>query len=509
VLWTLGCLALACSFAPVLPDMVGDAQDVEILREMMANPAMVAICGISYGDSYTWGVMYSQFILVWSAMLVAAMNILFVVRHTRADEEEGRLEMLVALPIKRGATLFATLVVALGFNLVIALVTGTSIAAFGIEGMGLVGSLLFGAALGVCGLFFAALTTLFAQVAASSRTTVGLSFVALGGAWLLRAAGDVSSEPLALISPLGLIERCYLFVDNQPWPLLVLLVAGCALMAAAFALNAVRDSGAGIMAPRAGHAHASALLRGPLSLAWRLVRGTIAIWVPVVFLLAASYGSIFGDMASFFESNELYRLMAGSLEGGTDDLMDPIISMLALIMSAIAAVPVILVVLRLRTEERRGRLEHLFSTALSRTRMLAGFVLIAVLLAFVSQMMIALGTWSTAVMVMEEPITLAFMMKTALNYLPAVLFFVGFATFLVGAAPRASVLVWLLLGYSFLMVYVGSLLNLPTWAQEGTPFGILPRYPVESFEPVAALALCAAAAILTCAGLLAYRARDI
>jgi ABC-2 type transport system permease protein len=513
VLWTLGCLTLATSFAPLLPEMVGDAQSVEVLRETMRNPAMVAICGIAYGDAYTWGVMYSQFMLIWSAVLVAAMNILFVVRHTRTDEEEGRLEALGALPVGRGANLLAVLVVALGFDLAIALVAGAGIAAFGIEGMGVVGSLLFGAAIGACGLFFAAITALFAQLATTSRVTAGLSFAALGAAYLLRATGDVGSdagsELLSLISPLGLIERCHLFVDDRAWPLLALLAAVLVPAGAAFALNARRDSGAGLIAPRAGRAHASALLRGALGLAWCLTRGAAIAWVLVVFVLAASYGSIFGDMASFFESNDLYRLVAGSLEGGTGDLMDPVLSMLALIMSAIAAVPAVFVVLRLKGEERRGRLEHLLSCAVPRTRLLAGYVLIAVLLAFVLQMMIALGTWSTAVMVMDNPVTLGLMVKIALNYLPAVLFFVGLAAFLVGAAPRASVLVWLLLGYSFLMVYVGSLLNLPTWAQEGTPFGVLPRYPVESMEPAVAIALCAVAAALTCAGLFAYRARDI
>ncbi|MDR2106277.1 MAG: hypothetical protein LBP24_02590 [Coriobacteriales bacterium] len=517
VLWTLGCLTLATSFAPLLPEMVGDVQSMEVLRETMRNPAMVAICGIAYGDAYTWGVMYSQFMLIWSAVLVAAMNILFVVRHTRTDEEEGRLEILGALPVGRGANLLAVLAVAFGFDLVIALASGAGIAAFGIEDMGITGSLLFGAAIGACGLFFAVITALFAQLATTSRVSAGLSFTALGAAYLLRAAGDVGSgagsdagsELLSLISPLGLIERCHLFVDDRAWPLLALLAAVLVPAGAAFALNARRDSGAGLIAPRAGRARASVLLSGALGLAWRLTRGTVLAWVLVVFTLAASYGSIFGDMTSFFESNDLYRLMAGSLEGGTGDLMDPILSMLALIMSAIAAVPAVLVVLRLKGEERRGRLEHLLSCAVPRTRLLAGYVLIAVLLAFVLQMMIALGTWSTAVMVMDDPIALGLMVKIALNYLPAVLFFVGLAALLVGAAPRASVLVWLLLGYSFLMVYVGSLLNLPTWAQEGTPFGVLPRYPVEATEPAVAIALCAGAAALTCIGLFAYRARNI
>jgi ABC-2 type transport system permease protein len=509
-LWILGCFSLATFFAPLLPDMAGGEQEIAILREAMANPAMIAICGVIYGDTYTYGVMYSQFMLVFSAVLVAAMNILFVVRHTRKDEEEGRLEMLVALPVGRSASLLATLKLSFCLNLLIALLAGSTLAAFGVEDMGVAGSLLFGAALGACGLVFAAVTALIAQVAASSRATTGIAFALLGALYLLRAAGDVSAdaELCALISPFGLIERCHLFVDNHLWPLFVLLVASLALLACAFVLNARRDSGAGLIAPRTGRAHASTLLRGPWSLAWRLVRGTVIAWALIVFILAASYGSVFGDMTLFYESNDLYRLIIGTMSDG-ESLMDPVISMLMLIMAVTSAVPVALVVFRLKSEEKRGRLEQFYSGAVSRTYTLAGYTLIALALAVVLQLLTALGMWSAAWYSMDDPISLELMLKTALNYLPAVLFIAGLAAFLVGVLPQATSFVWFLLVYTFFAVYLGSLIDLPEWLIRFTPFSALPRYPIESFEPAAALTLCAATLALTAIGLIAYRKRDL
>jgi ABC-2 type transport system permease protein len=520
-LWILACLMLATVFAPMLPSMIGSAQDIAILREAMSNPAMVAMCGIIYGESYTYGVMYAQFMLVFSALLVAAMNILFVVRHTRKDEEEGRLEMLVALPVGKNANLLATLTLSFAGNLLIALISGTIIAAFGVEGMGAFGSLLFGAALGVSGFIFAAITALITQVAASSRATLGIAFALLGATYLLRAVGDVAAgnvsvdagvdaELFALISPFGLIERCHLFVDNHSWPLLVLFAASLVLAALAFILNAWRDSGAGLIAPCAGRAHASALLRGPWSLAWRLVRGTLIAWVLIVFIIAVAYGSVFGDMSLFYESNDLYRLMIGTAGvSGAADLMDPVVALLMLIMAVISAVPVVLVVVRLKSEEKRKRLELFYSGAVSRVYTLGGYALIALLLAFVLQLTTALGMWAAAWMSMDNPITLGLMLKTALNYLPAVLFMVGLAVFLVGALPQATVLTWLLLAYTFFAVYMGSLLGLPEWTTKLTPFGILPRYPVDDFEPTLAGVLCIVAIALAAIGLVAYRRRDL
>jgi ABC-2 type transport system permease protein len=200
--------------------------------------------------------------------------------------------------------------------------------------------------------------------------------------------------------------------------------------------------------------------------------------------------------------------MIGGMDGGTD-LMDPVIAMLMLIMAAISAVPVALVVFRLKGEEGRGRLEHVYSGAVSRVRTLAGYTLIALLLAVVLQVLTALGMWGAAWYSMDEPISFGLMLGAALNYLPAVLSIAGLAAFLVGALPRATAFVWLLLVYTFFAVYLGSLIELPEWAVKLTPFNALARYPAEGFEPAPVVALCVATLALTTIALITYRRRDV
>jgi ABC-2 type transport system permease protein len=178
-------------------------------------------------------------------------------------------------------------------------------------------------------------------------------------------------------------------------------------------------------------------------------------------------------------------------------------------MSVCASIAVALVIFRLKAEERRGRLEQFYSGAVSRVYTLAGFVLIATVLAFVLQMATAIGMWSAALVVMEDPVSLESLLKTALNYLPAVLFIVGLAAFLVGVLPRATSFVWFLLVYTFFAVYLGSMLNMPEWTQELSPFSFLPRYPVEDFAPAPAIILCVAAVVLFAAGLVGYRRRNL
>src|SRR5690606_18347525 len=137
----------------------------------------------------------------------AVMSILLVARHTRQDEEAGRLEVIRSLPVGRLAQVSASLLVVGGTNVVLALLIAFGLAALGIETVDLPGSLAYGAAIGAVGLVFTALTALVAQLSETSRASLGLSFALLGGLYILRAVGDVGSEPLALLSPLGLMLR--------------------------------------------------------------------------------------------------------------------------------------------------------------------------------------------------------------------------------------------------------------------------------------------------------------
>jgi ABC-2 type transport system permease protein len=503
-------VALATFFAPVMPSMIGDEASRAVLEQTMKSPAMLAMCGVTYGDEYTYGAAYAQYMLVWTVLVLGIMNIMLVVRHTRKDEEEGRLEMLVALPVGRIANLFAVLKVSFAANLAIALLTAVVIPLFGVESLDYPGSLAYGAVIGAAGFVFAAVTALFSQLANTSKGAYGLSFTVLGLSYLMRAAGDVDpqSEALALISPIGLAERAQSFVSNLVWPIAVLLLLGLVLFAGAIALNLVRDSGAGLLPARKGKAHASFALQSGFGLVWRLTRGTVLAWAIIIFSFAAAYGSVFGDLSAFYESNDLFRAM---LSQGAEKatMIEPVVSMLIMILSIIAAVPVAMVVLRLKSEENHGRIEQVYAKAQSRVFMMTGYIAVSFVLAFILQLLCALGLWSAAQAVMEDPISLEMCLKTALNCTPAVVIFAGLCAFLVGVAPKLSPLVWVYLVFSFLMIYLGGLSDLPEWVKDLSPFGLLPSYPLEAFDPAVFIGLLGASVALAAVGLFAYRRRDI
>ncbi|MDR2957312.1 MAG: hypothetical protein LBU61_03905 [Coriobacteriales bacterium] len=324
------------------------------------NPGIVAMMGPVYGaENYTIGAMYANTMLLWVVIGVSVMNILLVVRHTRSDEERGRLEVVRSLPTGRLAVLNASLITALLINCLLALMIGLGITALRIAGMGLANSMLYGASLGIIGLLFATIAALFSQFSANSNGAIVYSFLALGVFYLLRAAGDINNELASLVSPLGLVLRTQVFVENHWWPIPILVVECLIIMGAAFVFNAQRDIDQGFIPARPGRSKASQWLLSPYGLALRLVRGNFAVWLVVVFLLGASYGSILGDIGTFIAESPLYQQLIGTSDRFSAAMM--FTTMVNLIGALVCLVPVLSISLRPLAEEKDGRAEHVLA----------------------------------------------------------------------------------------------------------------------------------------------------
>src|SRR5690606_11914542 len=130
-----------------------NAQERQAIAATMQNPAMTAMVGPGYGlNNYTAGAMMAHQMLLMTAVVVGLMSVLLVIRHTRTDEEEGRIEMVRSLPVGRLANVTSTLAVLFFINIVLAILTGIGLYALNIDTMDLEGSLLYGAALGATGM---------------------------------------------------------------------------------------------------------------------------------------------------------------------------------------------------------------------------------------------------------------------------------------------------------------------------------------------------------------------
>ncbi len=473
------------------------------------NPALRFLYGRLNGSSI--GALTVWRYGVWAAIFGALMTIFIVIRHTRGDEEAGRLELVGSTVVGRQAALTAGLLTAVTANVAISVLLSIALPAAGLP---VSGSVAFALAIGASGLAFTGIAAVAAQLAAGARGARGICFGVLGAAFMLRAIGD-SAGPggpswLTWTSPLGWVELTQPF-DGPRWWVLALpclvLVAG---VGTAYTLSARRDLGAGLLPDRPGRASASGLLRGPLSLALRLLRGVVVGWaVGVAFIFAASgaaakgIGSLLGGSAQL--RNEFTRL------GGQAAITNAYLAALMLLAGLGAAGYATSAVLRLRAEETDGLAEPLLATAVGRIRWGLSHVAVAVfgaaVLLAVAGLAAGLGYGLRAGSAGPQA---ARMIGAAMAQLPASLVIAGVAVALVGLLPGACVAgAWTVVGAVVVIDLFGEALQLSHWLLDISPFTHAPRLPGGTVSAAPLLWLCLAAVAFSAVGLAALRRRDI
>lgn len=510
LIWLISLIGITLSVAAAYPNIYNDEQSRQAASLTMDNPAMVAMLGPGYElKSYlhSIGSMFANEMLLFTAIAVAVMSILLVGRATRGDEEDGRIEMIRALSVGRLSYPSAVMIVIVVTNVLLTILTGIGLASLGIEGMGLGSSLLYGSILGVTGLLFAAFTAIFAQLAETSRGTKMYSFILLIIAYLVRAVGDVSSDILSWISPLGWTVRTGVFWEDNWWSIIIVSMIAMVFGAFAFYLHSIRDLGSGFIAARKGNTQASPFLQTTFGLTFRLQRTAIIAWAIGIFALSSSFGAILGDLETYFVDIEF---MQAFIEAEADyTLTEQFIPLLMAIMSLIGLIPAVMVVLNLKGEEVKNHTENFYSRAVSRTRVLGSYCFLAIAVSVIMQSLIALGLWSVSQAVMDETLSFYTTFAAAYVYLPALWVVIGLIIGVIGVVPKISGAIWIYVVYCFVVVYLGGLLDFPKWVNNLSVFEHIPQIPVDDGNFLTFMALTLIALLLTITGFVGYNRRDI
>jgi ABC-2 type transport system permease protein len=433
------------------------------------------------------------------AVIVALMSFMVVVRHTRAEEETGRTELVRAGAIGARAPIAAALLVVATADVVIALLVGLGLIALGLPAAG---SFALGASLGLGGLMFAGVGAVTAQLTTSARAANGLAGVILGAAFALRAVGDVEDNALTWLSPIGLAHEIRPFAGERWWPLLLCLLIFAALAALAFALLVRRDVGAGLLPDRPGRAAATHRLRTALALAFRLQRGGLIAWSVGMFVMGLVFGSISRNAQDLIDTS---KSVADVIErSGSGSIVDLFFASILLLAALIATGYTISAALRLRSEESTGHSELLLSTSLPRLRWAGGHLLMALGGSVVVMAATGLGAGIGTQDLSEIPRLIG----ASLAQLPAIWVLGALVAALFGFAPEALRLAWVALGACFLLWFLGPLLDIPGWILDLSPYEHIPAVPAASLDAGPLLALTAVAAALVAAGLIGFRRRD-
>ncbi|MCL2364995.1 MAG: hypothetical protein FWC71_10085 [Defluviitaleaceae bacterium] len=484
------------------------AEELQGLLVMKDNPAHIALQGPFFAvDVFMVGHFYAVEMHLFTLIAVAIFNIILVMKSTRGDEEKGRYEVLRALPIGRLSAFHAVMLTAILVNAVLAIAHGVLLSFLDIGGITTAGAFVYGASLGVTGIFFAALAALLSQFSHSTRAVTGYALFVLIASYLLRAVGDVSFEMLSWISPLGLPLRVEAFVSNYVWPLWIMLAAALVLFGVAYLLNAGRDIGQGLLPERQGYQYASAFLRTPLGLVWQQNRNTLFAWMAVLFSFGAALGGILRDAEHFAgESGAFQMLMPTSPDFTAVELFTMFLNVG---FAVICIAPVLILIFKITREENEGRAESILSRSISRPRFLLCFVLLACAASLLMPFAAIVGMWSVSTVMLEVPLAFGSTLYAMMIYVPALWFMLGLGVLVVGIFPKAATLCWVYFTYIFMIGFFGELLDLPRWVMYLSPFYHVPQLPLEDMRVLPLVVLTVAAVGCTVGGLVFYRRRDL
>lgn len=481
---------------------------VNFRHTMMSSPAQIAMYGPMYNT--TLGAAG-----VWKAgmfhAVIAIATILVVIRHTRAEEETGREELLASTRLGRLANLTAALLVACGGAVLTGLIGAASITAAGVPGTG---ALAFGLAEAGSGLVFAGVAAVAAQLSANARTCRGLAFVVLAVAYTLRAIGDVRAKDgpadvLGWLSPQGWSLQVRPYAGDHWWVLLLHVAATVVLVGVAFALLRRRDLGAGLVAERPGAPTAGPALGGPFGLAWRLQRGSLVAWTVGLALYGLVIGSIVSGAGDELGSGKAVRDIINRL-GGAAALEDSLISTAWIMLGLAAAAYAVSATLRLHAEEESDRAEAVLTGSVGRIRWAASHLVYAVLgPVLVLAVSGLLGGLMYGVAAHDIGDRLPKVLGAALIQLPAVWLFTGVAVLLFGLLPRWSTVAWGVFAGGVALFLLGAISGMPQWVLDIDPYNHLPKVPAEPFRLAPVLIMVVIGVVLTAAGLVAFRRRDL
>ncbi|MEV5963894.1 ABC transporter permease [Kribbella sp. NPDC051952] len=507
--WILVFVMSAAGSAKASIDLYTDPKALaEAARTSNASPALVSLYGRIFDETSLGEVSLFKF-TAFGALLVGLLAAFLVVRHTRTEEESGRLELLSAGVLGRYAAVTAALIVSSGTVILLGLLTALALIGSDLPASG---SFAFGLMWAAAGLSFAGVGAVAAQVTESARAANGISAVVLGVAYVLRAIGDSSSngssEWVSWLSPIGWSQQVRAYAGDRFAVLLIPLVFLAVLVVAAIALIRRRDVGAGLVRPRPGPARASATLRSPLALAWRLHRGSLYGWGFAFLLLGLLVGNIASNVDGFVSSDSAREMVQklGGVEGITDAFLATEMGIIGLLASAFG----IQAALRLRSEETALRAEPLLATDVTRARWLASHVLVALLGTGALILVAGLGSGiSSGASLGNMGHQVPRMLAAAAVQLPAIWIVTGLVVILFGLAPKLVTGGWVLYGAFLLVGQFGAVFNLPQSVIDLSPYGHTPRLPGGDFSLLPVVWLTAIAAALTLAGFAGFRRRDI
>ena len=231
------------------------------------------------------------------------------------------------------------------------------------------------------------------------------------------------------------------------------------------------------------------------------------MWLVLIFVFGYAYGSVFNMMGNLAKSNQVVNNLIAS-NGGRTVILNFLV-LLTMLFGVIGAVPGIMTLNHLVSDEKRGYLESVHAKPISRGRLFGVYVGFGWVLSVLVLAAGIFGIYIGSRLNMAQPLAWRFFWQTFMAMTIPVTVMVFAQALLVGAAPQLKNLIWLFAYLAFFYGYFGSMLKLPRWLGHLTPYGWLPKVPVANMNWTTGIVLLGLAVVFLIIGAWSYRQRDL
>ena len=507
IAWIVGLAGIGWGVAATFDVRHGSEEELQALSEMVGVPAFEALAGRYVAPHTVEGLTLSRWGMF--GILAAVWGMSAAARLLRGAEEDGKLEPLRAGVISPRALLASALAALFTTHLAFMVAIGVGHTA---GGMDAATSWATGGAIALLTASFATGAALTSQLAASRRRAVAIVGAALGATLGIRvlAAGSATPDWLWWATPFGWIGFLHEVDQARGRVFLGFGLLLALLLVAAFA-TARRDLHAGVLGGESQAARRPPRrVGGPVGLAIHLTAAPARTWGLIVGLLALVFGLLardFAEAAAALPATVAVVEQMGIV--GLDTPAGVVAWTLSMFAGLLLAVFVAGQAAAIREEEATWRIEHLLARPVGRLRWLVTRVLTAAAATVAVALVGGIVAW-IATVVVDVPITFVDGLLAGVNIAPVALLILGVGIGLFGLLPRAvAPLSYGLVIGTFLLDFVGGLLDLPTWMLELSPFRHLASVPAVDMNVSGALVMVGIGIVAATIGVLAFQHRDL
>lgn len=486
--WAIPLLALltivAPSYAATYPRL---DQREHLISSMGSNAATRLLYGPlpepgTIGQLVTWEM--GTYLVIATAVLALLLGVSF----GRGAEDSGTAELVQACGYRASSRLRAALsaitvvMVGLGALVAVVLLVETPF----VDELTWRGALGLGAVTACSGLFFGLAGLLAGELADSSGLAKLLGFAALAAAFAIRAIANVHGiSSLRWVSPLAWLDAEAPYTHDRWWALVV-FAAVCGLMGA-LVWRAGRDREYAA-APLHSRASSDDRLRvhSMLAFTWHLERARWLEWTVVVTAVAALFGGMSGSLIDLLTSDESTAKLMRQLTG-QQHLDAVFFSFAGVMIGLLVGCYAVLTVLGSASAEADGTLENLVATGSHRRRPLLAQVVVAATGSLA--MLLVAGGVGSSVALSQLPGGAGRSFAYIVGQWPAELALVGIAALCIGIRRQWSVLAWVPVVGSAVLVFMGSVLHAPGWLEHTGVFAHVPNYADGAAPTVGAVLL--------------------